>query len=129
MKKKEIQEKLGTLDSIFEEHRYNALRIALDEEWNRSEVAKEEPDYRDRAINRCLEAKVPFTSETNTLTSIASRVLTVTNPLNGNVMEFTSGGGSMSSYTLTFKDSQTGDLVQISLPYDAIRVSPKETEQ
>lgn len=126
MKKKEIQEKLGTPERIFKEHTYNALRIALDEEWARNNIAKEEPDYRERAINRCIEAFVPFHSEFNTLPNLMQRFFAAFSPITGNKMKFGNWGGAGGNYTFTYEDEENGDLIQITLPHDAIRVTPKE---
>jgi len=128
MKKKEIQKALGTPDEIFEEHRYNPLRIALDEEWARNNVSKEDPDYRERAVNRCLEAFVEFYTEFNTLPNVMQRLFAAFNPLTGNKMKFGSCSGGGGNYVFNYKDEETGDLIQITLSHDAIRVIPKKDE-
>ena len=125
MKRKEIEEALNVKEIAFDEHRFNPLRVVLNEEWAQQFVPGEE-DYRERAIKRCLDARVEFVSEFNTLTNLVRKCVKIVNPLNGNEMELTSSGGTGGDYTFTYRDEKTGDTVHLSVNEESIRITPKK---
>lgn len=123
---KDIQKKLGISDKTIAEHtKYiNPLSLVVTEEFN----SKEEGSYRDRAIQRCIKAKVSFRSEANTLTELVKKVVQVNNPLTDMPMVCKGGGGNSDSMTLIFKDD-TGLEISISLAHDAISVTFPEKKK
>jgi len=125
MKRKEIEKALNVKESAFDEHRFNPLRVVLNEEWD-SKFVPGEVDYRERAIKRCLDARVEFVSEFNTLTNLIHKCIKVINPLNGNEMVTISSGGTAAGYTFSYKDEETGDTVQLTVNEESIRISPKK---
>ena len=128
MNKKEIKSKLVVSEKTFDEFNFNPLRLVLSDEFARNELPEEESDYRERAINRCIDANVPFHSEANTITNMVRRTLKVINPRNGNEMKWFMSGGTDSAMSISYRDEETGDEVRITLSSDAISVNPKEDE-
>lgn len=124
MKKEDIQKKLSISDKYFNEFDYNPLRLALDQEFDRNVVIDNGKDYRERAIDCVLKAKVPFISETNTISDMIKMFIKIVNPLTGNEMEYLNGSGNFIEYTATFKDMQTKDIISISFNSEAIRFTP-----
>lgn len=125
MNQSEIQSKLGLQDKTFEEADHNPLRLVLSEEFNNPSTGG---DYRKRAIDRCLKAKIGFDSESNTVYDLAKMCLKIVNPVTGNEMKITGGGGSGSMFSITAVDQETGDQISLNIPVNAISVSFKDNE-
>lgn len=113
-----------TIDNYIDEMYVNPLSIIANEEF-RSNV-KSDLNYRQRSINRVLNAGVPFDSDFNTLYDLFPRLFKVVNPYNGNEMKLKDGSGNSEQYTLNFVDEKTKDEISISLPHDAISVKPRK---
>jgi len=128
MKAEEIKNKLGVSDEAIEKSMdFNALRIVMNEEFAKPEVTdKDGNDYRERSINRCVEARVPFTSDTNTIYNFVERFITVRHPINGNIMKSKGGGGNNKEMTINFRDDETGDEMSISFMDDSFHIKPKQ---
>lgn len=120
----ELTSKLGVSNKAIMDavETINPLRLAINEEFG----SKEEGCYRQRSIQRCLDAKVDFVSEANTITEMAKRFMKIVNPLTGNEMKYVGGGGNYETMTLRFLDEQTNDVVSITLSNDAIGFTPRK---
>lgn len=127
MNKKEIQDALNVPDKYFEERDMNPLRLALDQEWDEPHN-KDGKDYRTRAIDRCVEAKVPFTSEGNTIFNLNELFIKLVNPISGNEMQITHQSGNGVVALVTFKDMETKDIVNLTIPVDGIKFYPHKEE-
>lgn len=128
MKKREIQEKMGTPDKYFEEVDINPLKIAIAEEWDKIETMPAVSDYRERALDKVIKSRLKFKSEFNTITNLVKRVIKVINPFNGNEMVESFSGGNSEAYTISFKDEKTEDLVQFTFHLNGITIIPKNHE-
>ena len=128
MKKKEIQEIMGISNEYFEDLDVNPLEVIIAEEWDRNGIHRNkiQKDYQERALERVIDAKIEFTSEFNTLLNLVRRTIKVVNPFNGNEMIENYSGGSGGKYIISFKDEETGDLIQITFRAGDIKVIPKK---
>jgi len=120
----ELKSKLGvsekTILNTLEE--INPLRVVLTEEFR----SDEKGCHRERSIKRCMDAKIDFSSECNTIYDIAKTVIKVINPLTGNEMVYKRGGGSMSQHTMTFVDEETKDEISVTLQSNSFSFNPKK---
>ena len=126
----ELCNELGISQKVRDEHYVNPLSLLISEEFNRKEhrfgPPLNEEDYRDRALTRAIKSKVSFHSETNSLSNLAERILTVTCPVCKSEMKPDGFGGSGRATTVSYRCKCE---VKISLTFanDAIGVSfPKE---
>lgn len=126
MKADELKKVLGVSDATIEESTdFNPLRVVLTEEFNKIEK-NQTKDYRNRALDRVINAKVDFVSETNSLLDLVQRCVKVINPLNGNEMKLKRAGGNSDEMTITFQDPETKDKIIISFANDAIGFEPNK---
>ena len=123
MKASEIKNKLSVSDKAIEENMdFNALRIVLTEEFRKEGTGM---DYRQRALDRCVEAKVEFTSEASSINEIIKRYVKIVNPITGNEMESKGYGGNSDGISIEFRDKETGDKIYLRLGHDAFHFEPK----
>ena len=117
MNKQEIQEKLGIKDSTFNEEYHNPLRLAISEEFNK----RGSTNYRDRAIDRVMKARINFTSEPNSMYNLVEKLVKIVSPETSETLTPKSGGGNNDSLTFTFKDS-IGNEYHLTIPNDGLSV-------
>ena len=126
MKLDEIKEKLNVSEKAINDNlHFNSLRIVLSDEFYKPET-NNKVDYRERSINRCIEANVPFSSESNTIINFAKRFLQVINPKTNNFMESKSAGGNSEGMSILFTDPETKDEMTLFLTNEAFHFKPNE---
>lgn len=125
--KVEDLKKLEISDEVINDYVNRAcpFRLIMSDEWNK----KDERDYIERAIERVLKARVPFTSDHNALYKLTDMLIQVINPYTGNVMKMNGGGGNFDFTNINFVDEITGDKVSISLANDAFFIEPSKTKK
>ena len=114
-------EKLGISQDILNEaiDGINPLRLAITKEFRDSNGKG--GLYQNRAIELCIDKRISFDSETNSLGNLVEKVLDIKHPVTGEKMKFTRGGGNSESFTFRFK-GEDGVEIALSLNHDAISV-------
>jgi hypothetical protein len=108
-----------TLDGMY----VNVLEALKSEEFERRNF---EGCYRKRAVERAIKLKVGFTSEINTLTTLAEKLIDVSCPHCHKSMKFNGGCGSSTTYTVCYECAKCKCAVRVTLPSDGIEVTYKE---
>jgi hypothetical protein len=109
----------------------NPLRVAINHEFNRrvKPLDGELPDYRERAIDLVVKARLNFSSEWNTTSNLAKRFLKAICPSCGNTIESRGGGGNSHVWTLDFHCAHCGTHLTLTMPHDGIVISFPEVDK
>ncbi len=129
MNYKEIQD-LGlfpkTLGNIDIDH----VAVISNDEFNRPEPSFRphfQLDYRNRAINRLVENKLPFWINCNLTWDIVKRYVNITCPYCGNPMKYSQGSGNSDTSSVEFKCFKCKSTAYLSLSNDkGLSFNPKE---
>jgi lysyl-tRNA synthetase class I len=98
----------------------NSTRVFEDYYFNNDRpIDGKTKDYREKAIDKCIEEKVELNSTTNNLFNMSKRFIKMICPICGKDMEAKSGGGNSDSYTVNYK-CECGTKGYIDLPMDGI---------
>ncbi len=101
----------------------NPLQLAIRYESDIAYNRRGGKDYRDLALDRCIDNKVSFTSETNSLRNFVRRVFDLpTCPSCGKTMKPGDSGGSATEQTFGFRCG-CGVTVSLRVQNDAMRVT------
>ena len=65
--------------------------------------SEEKKDYRDTAIDKCIEEKLSFESTDNNIFELCKRFVHVTCPICGSVLEGSGGGGTCDNYHIDYR--------------------------
>ena len=95
----------------------NPLEVAIDYEF----AIHVKGDYRERAIDRCIYARIDFVSEQNSLSNLAKRCVKVVCPICGVSGQLVTSSASSNSHTLHFNCS-CGVEVCLNMPSDGIGI-------
>ena len=115
MKHSEAVKALGVPERT-EQDDVNPLRVAINYEFARN-AHGDKRDYRERAIDRCVEHKVDFHSEQNTVYESATRFVAVKCPACGSMLNGTGGVGNFSFHSIDYR-CDCGVTVTLSVPSD-----------
>ena len=103
----------------------NPLRVALNHEFDSKDSGS---DYRERAIDRVVAAKLEFSSETNTFYSLSKRYVKVVCPYCENIISGHGGGGNFLTETVDFP-CKCGARVSLTMLSRGISIHPPEKKE
>lgn len=96
-------------------------RLVVEDEFNK----KTSGSYRDRAIQKLIDLKIPFASEDNIIFELVDKVLSVDCPYCECSMRRFQGSGNSSSFTLEYLCHECKAKLCLTLPCNGIGISPK----
>lgn len=116
---------LGVAAEFFDNEYINPLRLVLSEEFKRKEptAGNKGLNFRQRAINRCIKARVGFHSEQNTCSNLGELVFKVKSPVSGTIKEVRATGGNNNCTHFVVDFGKDDVKIDITIPHDNISVS------
>jgi predicted RNA-binding Zn-ribbon protein involved in translation (DUF1610 family) len=121
MKRKEFEEKYGYVNN---EDDVNPLTEHEDHFFNKR-VHKENKDYRELAIKKCLQNKDSFVSTNNSLWNLVKDYLKFQCPICGELLSFSGSSGSHGFYSSKTMCEKCKIEINLELPSDGITVTFK----
>lgn len=102
----------------------NALQVAISHEFDRrtANYKKEALDYRERALNRCINRKVSFTSEGNSLHTFLKKYVRFICPCCDSTIQAGNGGGTADTWSANFECQSCKTAISLRLDNDGIYV-------
>jgi len=122
MKREEFKNRFANEIEVHERKSYvNPLEIMENYYFNQ----RDDRNYEEKAVNRCIDEKVNFVSTANNIYKMAYRFITVKCPICGSDIEGKSGGGTANNHHINFRCECKFEAI-LTLPEDGIEFKFKE---